>query len=59
MAHDLFQNKMVHVGVVPWHRPGSSVPAHVSAAEMIEAANLDWMQIRKNLSGMDPKQLAE
>jgi phage/plasmid-like protein (TIGR03299 family) len=46
MAHGLFQNTMAYVGEQPWHRLGRRVPAHVTAAEMIKAANLDW-QVRK------------
>lgn len=42
MAHNLFQNTMAYVGEEPWHGLGRRVPAHVGAADMIEAANLNW-----------------
>ena len=47
MPHQLFQNTMAYVGdEQPWHGLGRRVPASVSAAEMIKAANLTW-QVRK------------
>jgi phage/plasmid-like protein (TIGR03299 family) len=46
MAHQLMHNHMAYVGEVPWHGLGKSVPAEVSAQEMIAAAGLDW-QVRK------------
>jgi hypothetical protein len=46
MAHKLMHNHMAYVGEVPWHGLGKSVPAEVSAQEMIAAAGLDW-QVRK------------
>jgi phage/plasmid-like protein (TIGR03299 family) len=33
---------MAYVGEVPWHGQGTSVPADVSAEEMIRAADLGW-----------------
>jgi hypothetical protein len=42
MPHNLFRNTMAYVGEQPWHGLGKGVPAHVSAADMIQAANLNW-----------------
>jgi phage/plasmid-like protein (TIGR03299 family) len=46
MPHELFQNTMAYVGDEAWHGLGQRVPANVSAAAMVKAANLDW-QVRK------------
>jgi phage/plasmid-like protein (TIGR03299 family) len=42
MPHNLFMGRMAFVGEVPWHGLGTSVSASVTAAEMVEAANLGW-----------------
>ncbi len=42
MPHNLFRNQMAFVEEVPWHGLGKAVPASVTAAEMIEAAGLQW-----------------
>jgi phage/plasmid-like protein (TIGR03299 family) len=42
MPHDLFKGKMAWVDQVPWHGLGTKVPAEISAADMIRAANLAW-----------------
>ncbi len=46
MAHNLLQDTMAFVGAPAWHGLGRRVPSCVSAAEMIQAANLDW-KVRK------------
>ena len=51
MAHGLFKNTMAYVGEQPWHRLGRQVPANVSAAEMISAANLNWQVHKKPAPG--------
>lgn len=46
MAHEIeFINgraQMAYVGEVPWHGLGTSVPADLTPAQMLEAAGLDW-----------------
>ena len=47
MAHELemLENgeaAMAYVGEVPWHGLGKKVPADLSPAQMLTAANLDW-----------------
>ena len=46
MAHNIeFVNgkaQMAYVGEVPWHGFGTSVPADLTPAQMLEVAGLDW-----------------
>ncbi len=46
MGHDLFQGGMAFVGETPWHRLGTAVESHITAEQMMCAANLDW-RVRK------------
>jgi len=40
MAH--LVETMAYAGEVPWHGLGKSVPADLSPAQMLKAAELDW-----------------
>lgn len=46
MAHNIEmingKAQMAYVGDVPWHGLGTSVPADLTPAQMLEAAGLDW-----------------
>ena len=46
MAHEIEiingRAQMAYVGEVPWHGLGTSVPADLTPAQMLEAAGLDW-----------------
>lgn len=51
MPHNLFQNTMAYVGEQPWHGLGRPVPATVSVAAMIKAANLNWQVSKEPAPG--------
>lgn len=53
MAHEIEvigdKASMAYTGETPWHGLGNKVPSDVSPSQMLEAANLDWSVLRKEL----------
>ena len=45
---------IAYVGEKPWHNQGKVVPATVSSAEMIRAADLDWQVQKRPARGYPP-----
>jgi phage/plasmid-like protein (TIGR03299 family) len=45
---------MAYVGEMPWHKQGRPVPPHISAAQMIQAAGLDWEVEKRPARGYPP-----
>ena len=45
---------MAYVGEVPWHGQGTPVPPGVTAAQMIQAASLDWEVEKRPARGYPP-----
>ena len=45
---------MAYVGEVPWHKQGTLVPPEINAAQMIQAAGLDWEVEKRPARGYPP-----